>query len=68
MMKPRDISPTSLASSLMPTPCSTAEDSAVVQAAFGNTSYRRARERQSDGKFVDYSFEDMLKDIGSGRY
>jgi hypothetical protein len=41
----------------------TNEDSAVVQAAFGNVLYRWARERQSDGKFVEYSFEDMLKDI-----
>lgn len=41
----------------------TAEESAIVQAAFGNTFYRWARERQSDGKFVDYSFEDMLTDI-----
>jgi hypothetical protein len=41
----------------------TAEDSAMVEAAFGNVQYRWARERQSDGKFVDYSFEVMLKDI-----
>lgn len=41
----------------------TAEDSAVVQAAFGNALYRWARERQSDGKFLDYSVGDMVKDI-----
>ena len=41
----------------------TAEDSAVVEAAFGNVHYKWARERQCDGKFVKYSFEAMLKDI-----
>jgi len=35
----------------------------VVEAAFGNAHYKWARERQSDGKFLDYSFEAMLKDI-----
>ncbi len=41
----------------------TAEDSTVVQAAFGNAHYKWARERQSDGKFFDYSFKDMLEEI-----
>jgi hypothetical protein len=41
----------------------TAEDSALVQAAFGNVHYNWARERQPDGKFVDKSFAGMLKDI-----
>ena len=41
----------------------TAEESAVVEAAFGNVHYNWARERQSDGTFVNYSFEKMLKDI-----
>ncbi|MBI3048078.1 MAG: hypothetical protein HYY76_07170 [Acidobacteria bacterium] len=40
-----------------------AEDSAVVEAAFGNVAYRWTRERQLDGTFVEYSFEAMLKDI-----
>jgi hypothetical protein len=31
----------------------TAEESAVVQAAFGNVQYKWARERQPDGKFID---------------
>ena len=41
----------------------TAEESAVVQAAFGNVQYKWARERQPDGKFIDKSFDGMLKDI-----
>ena len=41
----------------------TAEDSAVVEAAFGNTPYKWVRERQCDGTFVNYSLEAMLKDI-----
>ena len=41
----------------------TAEESAVVEAVFGNVHYNWARERQSDGTFVNYSFEKMLKDI-----
>ena len=41
----------------------TAEDSAVVEAVFGNVAYKWARVRKCDGKFVDYSFEQMLKDI-----
>jgi hypothetical protein len=40
----------------------TAEESAVVQAAFGNVQYKWARERQPDGKFIDKSFDGMLKD------
>ena len=41
----------------------TTEESAVVQAAFGNVQYRWARERLPDGKFIEYSFDGMLKDI-----
>jgi hypothetical protein len=41
----------------------TTEESAVVQAAFGNAQYKWARERQPDGKFIEYSFDGMLKDI-----
>ena len=41
----------------------TAEESAVVQAAFGNVQYKWPRERQPDGKFIDKSFDGMLKDI-----
>ena len=41
----------------------TAEESAVVQAALGNVQYKWARERQPDGKFIDKSFDGMLKDI-----
>ena len=45
----------------------TAEESAVVQAAFGNVQYKWARERQPDGKFIDKSFDGMLKDIALTR-
>jgi hypothetical protein len=41
----------------------TAEDSAVIDAAFGNTPYKWARERQPDGGFHKYSFETMIKEI-----
>ncbi len=41
----------------------TAEDSAVVEAAFGNVHYKWARECQCDGRFTDYSLEKMLKEI-----
>lgn len=41
----------------------TTEESAVVQAAFGNVQYRWARERLPDGKFIEYSLDGMLKDI-----
>jgi hypothetical protein len=41
-------------------------DAAVVQAAFGNTKYRWARERKEDGRFDDYNFERMVKEIASG--
>lgn len=44
----------------------TAEGSAVVQAAFGNVQYKWARERQPDGKFIDKSFDGMLKDYREG--
>ena len=41
----------------------TLEDAAVIEAAFGDAHYRWARERQPDGRFVDYSLKAMLKDI-----
>jgi len=41
----------------------TTEEAAVVDAAFGNVRYTWARERQPDGKFAEYSFDGMLKDI-----
>jgi hypothetical protein len=41
----------------------TAEETAVADAAFGNTTYKWARERQPNGKFSDYSFDLMLKEI-----
>lgn len=41
----------------------TAEETAVADAAFGSTKYRWARVRQPDGKFKDYSFDAMVKDI-----
>ena len=41
----------------------TPEESALVQAAFGNVQYRWSRERQPDGKFAEYSLDEMLKDI-----
>jgi len=41
----------------------TSEEAAVADAAFGNTAYRWARERQPNGKFSDYSIDAMLKDI-----
>jgi hypothetical protein len=41
----------------------TVEESAVVQAAFGNAQYEWALEGQPDGKFIDYSLDRMLKHI-----
>jgi Family of unknown function (DUF5677) len=41
-------------------------DAALVQAAFGNTNYRWARERKQDGRFEDFNVEKMMKEIAVG--
>jgi hypothetical protein len=41
------------------------DDRAVVDAAFGQSKYKWARERQPGGKFKDFSLDDMLAEIAA---